>query len=385
MSGSAYYDVLVAGAGVAGCLVAGRLSASGRRVLLLHEQRPQRPRLGEFLSARARIAIDRLRVMAPGWEAAYAEAGEFVSCWGSSDPVVRNFLFDPFGQSLILDRGHFDQALLTAARQNGCELVDTIPPLGVTRSDGGWNVAFNDSGRTRAVTSPFLILCGGRTARRIAALHTKRHRVDKLVCFGMRVSNYQGDRRPAVETYDNGWAYSVGLPGGELMINLFTESNPQSNRRISGSPDFLLREIASCPITRSRALLSNPGDRADVETFVADASSAQCRPVTGPGWCLAGDQAQSMDPLSSSGILQAARHAQSITDSILDAASIESIDLTRYVADLDMSYDSFLSTRHDVYGIERRWSSPFWSRRSRAGSTGEPTHDVRADRGSLSR
>jgi flavin-dependent dehydrogenase len=361
-----HYDVVVVGAGVAGSLAAARISAGGRRVLLLQEKRPERPRVGEFLSSKAKVAIDCLAVLESGWEQEHADAGEFVSCWGSLDPVTRNFLFDPFGQSLILNRSRFDQSLVRAARRSGAKLSANIQLASVTQSSGSWSIVFNGDGVDTDVTSSFLIMCGGRAARRVPVLQTRRDRVDKLVCLGMKVANYQGDRRPSIEAYENGWAYSVGLPTGDL-----TESDSQSNLRISNSPEFLLREIAACPIARSRALRSFPTRREHVETFAADASSARTRPATGRGWCFAGDQAQSMDPLSSSGILQAARHAKLISDGLLRASSLEAVDLAMYAAELDTSYESYLAARKSVYGLERRWSSSFWLRRSRLVSSSE--------------
>ena len=359
---------LWSGQGPRGVLIAANLSAGGLRILLLEATRFNLPRVGEFLSPLARIAIDRLGMLGAGWENEHTEACEFVSFWGSPDPIIRNFIFDPNGHSLVLNRARFDQSLAHAAQRSGARLLTNVHLVGATQSFGSWKITVNDSGVDVQITSSFLVMCCGRAGSRIRALQTERRRVDRLICLGMRISNYQGDGRPSIEAYDNGWTYSVRLPSGDLMINLCTELDAELKRRVSKSLNFLLREIAACPIARSRILYSNPTDRKQVETFVADASSAWTRPAAGPGWCFAGDQAQSMDPLSSSGIAQAVQHAELISKSIISSSSFKSVDLMAYCSHLDASYNSYLFARQKVYGLERRWPTPFWRRRSRATS-----------------
>jgi flavin-dependent dehydrogenase len=63
-AGGDRWDAVVVGAGPAGCAAAAALAARGRRVLLLEKDRlPRRKVCGEFLSARARPALDRLGVL----------------------------------------------------------------------------------------------------------------------------------------------------------------------------------------------------------------------------------------------------------------------------------------------------------------------------------
>jgi hypothetical protein len=198
----------------------------------------------------------------------------------------------------------------------------------------------------------------------LRGLQTRRHRIDKLVCLGMRLSTPQRDRRPLIEAYDHGWVYSVWLPSDELILNLCTEVDRSSCRRFSPSMAWLLDELASCPLTRARLLEAEPAETAGVALFVANASSAYTRPAVGPAWCLAGDCAQSMDPLSSSGIAEAFTHAQLISRETVAAASLDAVELTEYRSHLDASYKAYLAARTESYGFERRWRTPFWRRRT---------------------
>ena len=156
------------------------------------------------------------------------------------------------------------------------------------------------------------------------------------------------------------------------MINLCTESDSHPKRRLSKSLRFLFEEIGPCPIARSRLLGTDPRRADDVEAFVTDASSTRTRPVAGPGWCLAGDCAQSMDPLSSSGIMHAIQHAELAAKEMIRSARIKGLELSAYSSELNKIHSGYLLERGQVYGAEQRWDTPFWQRRSMRGANPTP-------------
>jgi flavin-dependent dehydrogenase len=357
-------DVAVVGAGPAGSVIARNLAAAGLKVLLIDKGHLHRPYLGEFLSPPARAALNRMQILDAGWEAGHAAAHEFASCWGSANPSFRNYLFDPHGHALVLNRAEFDKSLTAAALASGATLLRGAHLSSAIRSGDGWKLTMAQGQSLIKTECSLLVLCGGRSGNRVRGLRTRRTRLDRLVCFAMRLGRYDGDCRPFVETYGHGWVYSVGLPSGELMINLFTETDGNSARRIGKSLDFLLAEIAQCPIACSRVLRSHPGSGEQAVSFAADASTAYTRPAAGAGWCLAGDRAQSMDPLSSGGIAQALQHADLVSSAIMRSSSLGAVAFDEYASHLDKTYAAYLAGRAEVYGLERRWQTPFWRRRS---------------------
>jgi flavin-dependent dehydrogenase len=358
-----HYDVTIVGAGPAGSLAATWLTAGGIETLLVESTQFLGSRVGEFLPPRTRRVIDESGVLAPGWERDHAEAWEFVSAWGSGTTSLRNYLCDPHGHALVLNRVAFDLSLALAAEREGAMLLTNARVLRAKRKGDRWHLIIDKNGSATRVTSSYLMLCNGRHGGRLPSLQMRQRHIDKLVCFGMRLSNQRGDRRPLIEPYAQGWAYSVALPTGELMVNLCTDADRGSCQRLSPSLAWLFDELASCPLTRARLLEAEPIGTAGVEVFVVNASSTYTRPAVGPGWCLAGDCAQSMDPLSSSGITEAVTHAHLITCEIAAAPSIDAVDLTGYRSHLDASYKAYLVARTEIYGQERRWPTPFWSRR----------------------
>lgn len=354
------FDVIVVGAGVCGSAAAAKLCTSGFRVLLLERSERTARRFGEYLSSSACSVVDRSRLLDPCWRNEHLESNEFISAWGGP-PSERNSILDVRGSSIVLNRARFDMSFAHAARGAGAVLRDRVRLVSVRRPSGSWEIAFDEDGRSHSASASFLVLCGGRNGPRINCLPVQRRRFDKLVCLGMRLTSYTGDVRPAVETYENGWAYSVGVPGGELMINLFTESERGSSFHPSKSAEFFLREISQCGIAASRVLSGNAEGIAEI--FSADASSFRARPAVGPGWCLAGDCAQSMDPLSSSGIMHALEHAECLAGELERCRFLAGAVLGQYGQHLDAKYEAYLSERSSVYAAERRRSGTFWRRR----------------------
>jgi flavin-dependent dehydrogenase len=364
--GGRRFDVVVVGAGPCGSVLAARLASGGVRVLLLEATAFEQARMGEFVSPQAQSMLNGLALLESGWEREHRYVSEFVSAWGSQQAVSRNYIFDAYGRGLVLDRVKFNRGLARVAVSRGARLVTRARLNTLERSAGGWQLVIDRKGTKFAVHCGFLVLCSGRSSRPPQILAIARQRLDRLVCLGLRVSNYDGEDFPCVESYSEGWVYSAKLPSGELIVNVFVDPDLRAVRTTGDVREFLLKEVANCPTSASRLLRTNPTTRSDVTFFATDASSTLQRPAVGVGWCIAGDCAQTVDPLSSGGIGHALEHAKLISDTVLRSASCESIDLSEYAAHLTNSYANYLTARSHFYGLEHRWCTTFWQRRVQA-------------------
>src|SRR5215472_539273 len=343
------FDVVVAGAGPCGSVIAARLAAGGMAVLLLEADDFGRPRVGEFLSPGVRSNLNGFALLDPGWERNHRSVKEYASAWASSEVMARNYIFDAYGSGLVLDRARFDRELALAAVRRGAGLVTRARIHTFARTGGSWEITFDKGGQQFQVRCGFLVFCSGRKSRLPAGFAVRRQRLDRLVCLGLRCSGYKDEAFPLVESYPNGWVYSTQLQSGELLIYLFVGPDNQANQRSFPFPSLLLRELAKCPRTAGRLIASTATKASDISFFATDASSTLRRPAIGPGWCLAGDCAQTVDPLSSAGIGYALQHAKLVSEALLKSRSTANPDLSGYANYLTNSYAYYLDSRRRVY------------------------------------
>jgi menaquinone-9 beta-reductase len=137
-------DHLVIGGGPAGAMVAMRLAASGRQVVLFEKEPGAHHKVcGEFLS---REAIDYLH-----------EAGVFPLDLGAA--VIRNLRLSAGGKvietclpfpALSLSRRILDEALLARAQEKGCQVVRGITVASLTPHGNAWLAALGDGQSTRS-------------------------------------------------------------------------------------------------------------------------------------------------------------------------------------------------------------------------------------------
>jgi flavin-dependent dehydrogenase len=136
-------DHLVIGGGPAGCTVALRLAASGRRVVLVEREREACHKVcGEFLSREANHYLDQLGIapLALGAEVIHT----LRLCSGRRAAAAPL----PF-QALSLSRRALDEALLTRAAEK-CEVVRGVAVESLTLNGGAWIAELSDGQSLRA-------------------------------------------------------------------------------------------------------------------------------------------------------------------------------------------------------------------------------------------
>jgi len=326
-------DVVVIGAGPAGCAAATTLARAGRSVILVVGQRPHRAfGIGEGGPPGLDRAVED--VFAPG---TFAPSDHLRSlgnraAWGSAELLGTDFMFNPFGTGWHLDRLAFDAGLLAATEAAGARLLKSL--------DGD-----------PAAIAPAVIDAAGRRADLARHRGARRIATDRLtaVVAASERAGTDDDATTTVEAVEAGWWYTCPIPQQRRVVAFLTDG------------DLLPAEIRTCDgfdraaraTTHVAALLT---DTAPGVPLVVAADTAHLEPPSGHGWLAAGDAAASFDPLSSQGILtavlmgrEAARH---LDDPDAFAARYRAI-VARHEAE-----------RRAIYRREDRWpTAPFWSRR----------------------
>lgn len=340
-------QVVIAGAGPAGCAAAIRLARAGRQVVLADPviDRPAAVKIGETLPSVAHTALADLGVDVRTLElAGAARSAGTCTIWGGDDPVMRSALFDPTGGGWHLDRARFESLLQAAAATAGVRLINARVCAAELERDGLW-----------------LIDATGRRAELARSLGARRHRADLLVARFAMVDRQPDDvdAQTRIEADSGGWWYSAPAADDRRVVAYLTDADllPAQLRTATGYAATLSR-------TAHIRAGSGPGRCLD-GPHGTSANSARLTPVAGPGWVAVGDAALAFDPLSSQGILNALVTGILAADAV-DAALDGQLDpLSRYQDTVATVWSTYRSNRLDAYSQERRWpTAPFWRRRT---------------------
>jgi flavin-dependent dehydrogenase len=298
VAGGANPDVVVVGAGPAGCATALWAVRCGLRVELVHRRKRSQDDRQETLQPgiepllRLVGADSALRDPGFGRHAGHAVA------WAGQPPFAA-YGEDASGPWLGFQIGRraFDEALRAAVREAGVTIVETAGVDPVTGSDGRVVGVRHTAGTTAARVVADAAGGGHWLARRLA-LGVRRRSPRLLARYGVARRTGSARTTPSIAADETGWTWTAPLAGGAVAWVRLSFS--------SGRPAHVLPpggELRECVRTRG----------ADVTWRFVPAA-------VGRGYVLVGDAAFVLDPLSSHGVLHAVMSgmvaAQAIADTL---------------------------------------------------------------------
>ena len=365
-------EFLIIGGGPAGSAAAIALAAAGREVVVVERTDYTGPRVGETLPPAANPILARLGLTSDPASSSHLRCPGTVCCWGHEDPYLNDFLFDPDGDGLHLDRAAFDAAMARKAANAGATVLVGCEVRSCCLAAVGWTVAISGPcGDRRFLVSTLIDAAGRRPWRGRPSRRRGFDRQVALVGTFEVQSSTAADRRTWIEAVHSGWWYSASLPDNRLAVAYFTDADlldaPKGNR--SARWGALLCETR---LTRDRLRLGRPmGD-----LRVVAASSTIADPIVGNRYVAIGDAACTIDPLSSQGILDALFSGIDAAEALV--APNRSQAIRTYARGIVARFHNDLHTRQQFCQSERRWpDSPFWKRRVR---TPKPLAPVAASR-----
>lgn len=360
------YDFAVIGGGPAGRTISALLAAGGARVLLIDAARPGNQKAGEFIDPKVKDFISKLGILRDDWQAPHLPVPGFINGWGPSQTQERDYIFDPHGRALVLDRHEFEAQLLEAALSRGVEMRAGWTVRHALQTSGErWRIVFKAQNMVDQIDARYLVMAMGRHANSPIG-SVKRTKFDRLTFAAAFIRKPILDRRPSIECFEAGWAYASPLSESACVIYIFFDAQLGSPiQRTSASLRYAVRDCE-----RLSSILDNILEDPDVliEWCAGPAHSSLASQVFGERWCLIGDFAQSRDPLAAAGLYGALRDASLMTSHLLaggpTAEVCEAIELERL-----RSFADYLQSRHQFYAEETRWPDhPFWS--GKGGSLG---------------
>lgn len=342
-------DVIVIGAGPAGATAAFELAASGRSVLLIERRPLPRFHVGE---SGLTYTAELLRQMGL-YEDARAQGypvktgAEFIFPNGGYRRT--NFADQGPGRApttFQVERAHFDHFLTRHAVARGARLLeDTVVQELITHGGRVTGVRYERDGMIRTARAPWVLDAGGRASK--AAQH---FRTRKEISWLRNVAvfrhfddldeqhnpGYEGDIQ--IGGHRDGWLWAIPIWPGTISVGAVM---PRSVLRAGGGPREVLDEhLARVPRIQQRLLGTTPRPDTHIESDYCYYSDT----VTGPGWLMAGDAGNFIDPIFSGGAFLAmttGRAAGATLDRILDDPQHAESELHAYANLYKTGYDSY--------------------------------------------
>lgn len=364
------YEVVIAGAGPAGCAAALVLHRAGRRVCLVDDAPVDGLKVGESLPGAARRLLHQLGIagleslLAPAdYHACVANA----SAWGSEQWTYQSALANPEGGGWHLNRAAFDAALRRHAEAAGVPRY-TAQVAEMTRlfttDEAGWLVQLKPTGQGEpaALHAAWVIDATGRRAYVSRRQHLEREQLDQqMAAVGwVPAGAHDADRTTRLKSVPTGWWYTARLPAGRRVICF--HGLPVAVAAHLKNPAAFLAAFDATGILPHATSPAGP-----VEIRGMDASVARLPRAATTGLLAVGDAALSFDPLSSQGIFFALYSGIKGADTIMNVLAAphqQTTALENYQAQVNRVFEANQRSRKHYYASEFRYlSEAYWQTR----------------------
>lgn len=344
------FEVIIIGAGPAGCVAAIELAKNNISVAIIDPLQTTQRKVGESLPSSAKPLLQKLQLLEMVETGGHLISYGNKSCWGSPELQEQDFITDPSGFGWHLDRNKFDSDLRTKAAQSKVEILNDRVQR-VQKTSTGWTVETAN----QTYEAAFLIDASGRNS--ILARQQKIDRIvdDQLVCSYLWVESKDTDQdsRTLIEATSNGWWYTSKLPGKSRVIAFHTDA------------DILNDELLKTELSQTKYIKTYvEGQNILSKTFRQGAGGSMLSQCAGIGWLSCGDAAMTYDPLSSQGIFNALYSGFLAAESIVKLLDGNKNALLEYDNRLTEIRKAYLKHHEIFYALETRWpDQKFWQRR----------------------
>jgi 2-polyprenyl-6-methoxyphenol hydroxylase-like FAD-dependent oxidoreductase len=361
----ASFDVLIAGAGPAGCATALSLAnfAPNLRVGLVDGSVAGHARIGEAVPPPIRPVLVHLGVWDAFIAAGHCPSYRTVAAWGDSRLASNEFVFHAQQAGWRLDRAVFDAMLVqAAASRSAVHLRSKVVAL--AHREAGWRVSLSDG---TAYTARFVVDATGRAAAVARRCNFWALNLDALVgCCLHAASRSDGTEGLMIETFAEGWWYTAAVPRGGRVIACMTDADRVRPLGLFCG-EGLERLLAETKHVQHVVDISRPIDRPTI--YPAGSRRLQGK-TTLPLLCV-GDAAMCYDPVSGQGIIKALRSGIFAAYAIGDFLRNGDVrGLWRYRLMLNREFVAYQEALRGYYTQERRWPNrTFWRRRTATAAT----------------
>ncbi len=333
-------EVLVLGAGPAGCSTAAVLAERGHDVLLVDKERFPRYRIGESLIPHCWFPLNRLGLVEKLDESDFVVRKHSVQFVGTNGVRSTPFYFfkhsdHPSSLTWQVVRSRFDQMLLDAAVAKGATFLSETAARGLLRDESGAVVGArlaSAGGEPFEVHALVTVDATGRDAfaQKQSGWRIADERLRKVAIW----SYWEGALRdPGLDegattiAYlpQKGWIWYLPLAGDVVSVGAVAERD-YLFRDTRDLDAILEREVAIQPWVRKHCAVGNKREPARVTSDFTYRS----RHCASEGLVLVGDAFSFLDPVFSSGVFLALQGGVLAGDAIADALAAKDVSGPRF-------------------------------------------------------
>jgi flavin-dependent dehydrogenase len=359
-------DVAVIGGGPAGSAAA-RLLASWGQSVLVFARAARQPPLAESLPPSCVKLFDEIGVRAAVDRAGFIRATGNTVQWADRERRVE--MFGRAGLGYQVSRDNFDELLLDGAQAAGAAVERDVSVRDAEREGDEWRVQFDRPSGPDTIRTRWLLDCSGRAgviARRGWRRADSGARTIAIAGVWDRGDAWplEDDTHTFVESYANGWAWSIPISGSRRFVTVMLDPRVTSVPARSELDAAYAAELARTPALN--ALVE--GARMVGAPWACDATPYSAERVAGDNALLVGDAASFVDPLSSFGVKKALASAwlaavvvnTALTDPSMTDGAVE-LFAARELAMAEHLRQGAAALARDAAGAHE---TPFWSARA---------------------
>jgi len=232
---TSHYDVVIAGAGLAGCAAAIRLRQLNITVCLVDDVKDTILKVGESLPGAAirllnRLGINDMNQLIP--ETDYSACVANVSMWGVDNWTYNDAIRNPENGGWHILRHKFDAALRKLAVQNGVAFYNAKIGKIIDNNDSESSIKtqYTITFKTKkanipsAISSQWVIDATGRAGSIIKQLQIQRFKFEEQLSaiVWLKPNDTKNvDHTTRIKSVENGWWYSAKLPDNSRVIAFY--------------------------------------------------------------------------------------------------------------------------------------------------------------------
>ena len=348
------FDVIVVGAGVAGCSAALFLHQHGYNVGVLKLINNENFKPGESLPPVANKLLQELGLLEKFKLQNHSPCYGNKSLWGSETPVTHDFLSDKYGHGWHINRLRFEQLLLDEVIEKGIQVINYKEPPIISRHKTFWEIKETEVN----LKATFLFDASGRNSRLPKQMGLKRVSGDKQIAIcgffeGIRIN----EQFSFIEAVANGWWYTAPLPDGKVVCSLFTM--PDCIHRAKEPTITLMKQLQQNKGLQNLLLNKQP-----VYTQIYNAGSSVLNNMCAGNYVAIGDAALTFDPISSHGMVMAMTSARDAAFALVEFNKGHSDAFETFNLRLQNVFAQYELSKQQVYASEKRFNNElYWKKR----------------------